>query len=58
MFQGVEWNAPTDQHHWGRLAGAVPKLKEIGVTTLWILPACKPGSQWSNGYDIVRYPSF
>ncbi|CAZ79707.1 unnamed protein product [Tuber melanosporum] len=52
MFQGFEWHTPADQHHWDRLAGAVPKLKEIGITALWIPPACKAGNPSSNGYDI------
>lgn len=52
MFQAFEWNVPKDQHHWTRLASALPELKSIGIDNMWIPPGCKGGWHGSNGYDI------
>ena len=53
LLQGFEWNVPADQRHWQRLLGALESYKQVGITALWIPPACKAsaGSQ-GNGYDI------
>jgi len=54
MFQGFEWYVPADGGHWQRLIGALPKLKAIGISNMWIPPACKGDNQnFGNGYDIV-----
>lgn len=41
MLQGFEWYVPANNKHWTRLEAAVPMLAKLGVTTLWIPPACK-----------------
>jgi len=53
LLQGFEWNVPPDGKHWDRLINALPSLRSIGVSNLWIPPACK-GSAGAdaNGYDI------
>ena len=52
MFQGFEWYVPADGRHWRRLAAAVPALAALGVTSMWIPPACKASRPDGNGYDI------
>ncbi|KAK2800931.1 hypothetical protein FQN51_005866 [Onygenales sp. PD_10] len=52
MLQGFEWYVPDDQRHWKRLLAALPSLKAIGVTSIWIPPGCKAMSPSGNGYDI------
>jgi len=52
MFQGFEWYCPPDQQHWNRLAMALPELAMLGVTSMWIPPATKAATPYTNGYDI------
>ncbi|KAF3762759.1 family 13 glycoside hydrolase [Cryphonectria parasitica EP155] len=52
MFQGFEWYVPSDQKHWQRLDNALPSLEALGITSIWIPPACKAGWHTSNGYDL------
>ncbi len=52
MFQGFEWYCPADHKHWSRLAGAIPGLAGLGITSMWIPPATKAAWSRSNGYDI------
>ncbi|KAK3348743.1 alpha-amylase-like protein [Lasiosphaeria hispida] len=52
MLQGFEWYMPADGAHWGRLAGALPALAALGVSRVWIPPACKAARPGGNGYDI------
>lgn len=52
MFQGFEWYVPADHQHWSRLEKALPALAALGVTSMWIPPACKAGWYTGNGYDI------
>lgn len=44
---------PADQKHYQRLIGALDGYKHIGLTTIWLPPACKAsaGAQ-GNGYDV------
>ncbi|OAX84201.1 hypothetical protein ACJ72_01433 [Emergomyces africanus] len=49
---GLEWYVPDDQQHWRRLQAALPSLKAIGVTSIWLPPGCKAMSPSGNGYDI------
>ncbi|KAL2150430.1 hypothetical protein VTH82DRAFT_6993 [Thermothelomyces myriococcoides] len=52
MLQGFEWYVPADGAHWARLERAMPALAALGVTKLWIPPACKAAAGASgNGYD-------
>ncbi|KAL2157311.1 hypothetical protein VTH06DRAFT_6249 [Thermothelomyces fergusii] len=52
MLQGFEWHAPGDGAHWARLERALPGLAALGVTKLWIPPACKAAAgAGGRGYD-------
>lgn len=52
MLQGFEWYIPADYKHWCRLERALPSLQALGITSLWIPPACKASWYTGNGYDI------
>ena len=52
VFQAFEWDIPADQQHWQRLRRVLPQLSSIGVSSLWLPPACKAGSPRGNGYDV------
>lgn len=52
MFQGFEWYVPADHQHWHRLEKALPALAALGVTSMWIPPACKASWHTGNGYDV------
>ncbi|KAK8157806.1 glycoside hydrolase superfamily [Phyllosticta citrichinensis] len=52
LFQAFEWNVPADGKHWKRLTAALPSLKSIGISNMWIPPGCKGSSPNGNGYDI------
>lgn len=43
LLQAFEWNVPADGKHWKRLTAVLPSLKSIGITNMWIPPACKGG---------------
>ena len=51
LFQGFEWELPADSKHWERLTGAVPQLKDIGVSGIWLPPAYKGTSVFDTGYS-------
>ncbi|KAK4149463.1 alpha-amylase [Chaetomidium leptoderma] len=52
MLQGFEWYVPADGSHWRRLEKVLPSLAALGVTKLWIPPACKAACARGNGYDV------
>ncbi|KAK6352859.1 hypothetical protein TWF696_004859 [Orbilia brochopaga] len=52
MLQAFEWYVPADQKHWKRLAKVLPGLSDLGVSSIWLPPACKASSPQGNGYDI------
>ena len=53
MVQGFEWYVPADGGHWRRLARVLPALARLGVSKLWIPPACKAAAGGEgNGYDL------
>lgn len=52
MLQGFEWYCPADFKHWRRLENALPVHAALGITSMWIPPACKAGWYTGNGYDI------
>ena len=56
IFQGFEWYVAPDGKHWRRLARDIPALEQIGVTAMWIPPACKGGGAADNGYGIYGNP--
>lgn len=49
LFQGFEWNVPADGKHWKRLTAALPSLKAIGISNIWLPPGCKASSPEGNG---------
>lgn len=52
MMQAFEWYCPADYSHWQRLERALPAHAALGVTSMWIPPACKASWYTGNGYDI------
>jgi alpha-amylase len=52
MFQGFEWYVAADGTHFRRLARDISALKDIGITALWIPPACKGSGVKDNGFGI------
>jgi len=44
LFQGFEWNCPTDGKHWDRLREELPDLVKIGISNIWLPPGCKGDS--------------
>ncbi|KAF1960771.1 glucan 1,4-alpha-maltohexaosidase precursor [Byssothecium circinans] len=52
IFQSFEWNLPADRQHYKRLLNALPTLYSLGITALWLPPACKAGNSDGNGYDV------
>ena len=52
MFQSFEWYVPADQKHWQRLFRALPRLKDIGISSMWIAPGCKATNPHDNGYGV------
>lgn len=51
IFQGFEWYVPADYKQWRRLESALPCLASLGITSMWIPPACKASWYTGNGYD-------
>lgn len=51
VFQGFEWYVPADHKHWQRLEKVLPSLASLGITSMWIPPACKASWYTGNGYD-------
>lgn len=52
MMQAFEWYVAPDGKHFRRLARDMPSLEAIGISALWIPPACKGGGDSDNGYGI------
>jgi alpha-amylase len=52
IFQSFEWNLPATRTHYTHLITLLPTLHHLGVTALWLPPACKAGNSVGNGYDI------
>jgi hypothetical protein len=55
MFQGFEWYIAPDGKHWRRLARDIPKLAKLGITAIWIPPACKAQNEQDMGYGIYGF---
>ena len=53
LMQYFEWDLPADQLLWKRCKAQAPKLKEAGITKVWLPPAYK-GMQGMNdvGYGV------
>lgn len=52
MMQYFEWNLPNDGNLWQHLKDDAKHLHEIGITAVWIPPACKADEQQDEGYAI------
>lgn len=56
LFQAFEWYlpppSPSCPSHWTLLTTLLPSLSTLGVSRIWIPPACKAASPHTNGYDI------
>lgn len=55
LMQAFYWNCPavSDQQFnwWNYVRSEIPHLKSIGITALWLPPACKSKDVISMGYD-------
>jgi len=56
MMQAFEWYVAADGKHFRRLTRDIHALKSIGITALWIPPACKGSGPDDNGYGIYGPP--
>ncbi|WP_029903526.1 alpha-amylase [Prevotella sp. 10(H)] len=52
MIQYFEWNLPNKGEFWNQLKKDSKHLHEIGVTSVWIPPACKATTSDDVGYGI------
>ncbi len=53
IMQYFEWYMPADGLHWERVAAKAKKLKEAGITAVWLPPAYKGDvGKYSVGYDV------
>jgi alpha-amylase len=50
MFQYFEWFLSDDGSLWNRLKGDAERLKEIGITAVWIPPCIKGTGSNDVGY--------
>ena len=57
MLQGWYWDYQADATEWyDELAQRLPELRAMGITSIWLPPACKGGSGiHSSGYDPYDY---
>ncbi len=52
MMQYFEWNLPANGKFWKKLKEDAAHLHEVGVTSVWIPPACKGTNPKDVGYGI------
>jgi alpha-amylase len=53
ILQYFHWYYPTDGSLWKKVKDDAPHLADIGVTAIWLPPACKgTNGTFSSGYDI------
>ncbi len=52
MMQYFEWNLPNSGQHWKQLRDDAAHLAELGITAVWIPPACKCTDQGDVGYGV------
>ena len=59
MMQAFYWDSPQQEKKegqwWTYLAEQVPALSKAGITSMWLPPVSKAGSQNSMGYDPYDY---
>src|ERR1700748_3954894 len=60
IMQFFHWYYPADGSLWNKLKEEVPKLEEMGVTTLWLPPAYKAcdGGVGYGVYDLFDLGEF
>ncbi len=52
MMQYFEWNLPNEGRFWKQLKDEAPHLAELGISAVWIPPACKCSDQNNVGYGV------
>lgn len=52
IMQFFEWHVKADGSHWKRLKEAAPRLKQVGINSVWIPPVTKGQSAEDTGYGI------
>ncbi len=52
MMQYFEWNMPNDGQLWNRLKQDAEHLADIGITAVWLPPACKSFCPDDVGYGV------
>ncbi len=52
MMQYFEWYLPNDGFWWKRCAAKAPNLANLGITDIWLPPACKAAKQDDVGYSV------
>jgi len=52
LLQTFEWHTRTNPPHYIRLNELLPKLANLGITSIWLPPGCKANNPDGNGYDI------
>ncbi len=52
MIQYFEWGLPNDGKLWTQLRDDAHHLADIGISSVWIPPACKASGQDDEGYGI------
>jgi alpha-amylase len=59
MMQAFVWYVAADGKHFRRLARDIKALEHIGITALWIPPACKGSGPDDNGYGVygILFPA-
>jgi len=54
LLQGFEWNCPEDGKHYQRLTTALPQLKNIGISNIWLPPGCKASSTQVTSFVLLE----
>ncbi len=52
MMQYFEWSLPNEGKLWKQLQQEAPHLAALGISAVWIPPACKASGQDDEGYGI------
>ncbi len=60
MFQGFNWESPKRYPWWTYLQSKVEELVELGVTDLWLPPACQSVDKNGNTFNcfFIRLKNF
>ncbi|MDR2977657.1 MAG: alpha-amylase [Streptococcaceae bacterium] len=56
ILQAFEWYLPADAKHWENLTKLTPKIKELGISGVWLPPASKGAAGINDvGYGIYDF---